>query len=136
MGALTDHFCRFRCDFDDIAQYRASAMNVKGEISAFASLVVKSRFAKYFRRVSLLRCTSPVVFLWLREPSPLGGGDCTCSLSVQGTKESLMPVFCTPELFPCLWAVSCNTCLSDASIYSCGTVRNGHTEYSVNVHVI
>uniref|UniRef100_A0A672U9X0 Myomesin-1 n=1 Tax=Strigops habroptila TaxID=2489341 RepID=A0A672U9X0_STRHB len=29
------------CDFDDIAQYRASAMNVKGEISAFASLVVK-----------------------------------------------------------------------------------------------
>ncbi|NXJ16233.1 MYOM1 protein, partial [Odontophorus gujanensis] len=36
------------CDFDDIAQYRASAMNVKGEISAYASLVVKSRFAKYF----------------------------------------------------------------------------------------
>ncbi|XP_064006399.1 myomesin-1 isoform X1 [Pogoniulus pusillus] len=30
-----------RCDFDDIAQYRASAMNVKGEISAYASLVVK-----------------------------------------------------------------------------------------------
>uniref|UniRef100_A0A8C3LWF0 Myomesin 1 n=1 Tax=Chrysolophus pictus TaxID=9089 RepID=A0A8C3LWF0_CHRPC len=29
------------CDFDDIAQYRASAMNVKGEISAYASLVVK-----------------------------------------------------------------------------------------------
>uniref|UniRef100_A0A8B9FVF1 Myomesin-1 n=1 Tax=Amazona collaria TaxID=241587 RepID=A0A8B9FVF1_9PSIT len=29
------------CDFDDIAQYRASAMNIKGEISAFASLVVK-----------------------------------------------------------------------------------------------
>ncbi|XP_071593356.1 myomesin-1 isoform X6 [Heliangelus exortis] len=29
------------CDFDDIAQYRASAMNVKGEVSAYASLVVK-----------------------------------------------------------------------------------------------
>ncbi|NXS59718.1 MYOM1 protein, partial [Brachypteracias leptosomus] len=29
------------CDFDDIAQYRASAMNVKGELSAYASLVVK-----------------------------------------------------------------------------------------------
>uniref|UniRef100_A0A8C0EW25 Myomesin-1 n=1 Tax=Bubo bubo TaxID=30461 RepID=A0A8C0EW25_BUBBB len=29
------------CDFDDTAQYRASAMNVKGEISAYASLVVK-----------------------------------------------------------------------------------------------
>ncbi|GCB60327.1 hypothetical protein scyTo_0012720, partial [Scyliorhinus torazame] len=29
------------CDFDDTAQYRASAMNVKGELSAFASIVVK-----------------------------------------------------------------------------------------------
>ncbi|NXI48364.1 MYOM1 protein, partial [Galbula dea] len=29
------------CDFDDTAQYRASAMNVKGEVSAYASLVVK-----------------------------------------------------------------------------------------------
>uniref|UniRef100_A0A8C3C5L8 Myomesin-1 n=1 Tax=Cairina moschata TaxID=8855 RepID=A0A8C3C5L8_CAIMO len=29
------------CDFDDTAQYRASAMNVKGEISVYASLVVK-----------------------------------------------------------------------------------------------
>uniref|UniRef100_A0A8C0H1R0 Myomesin 1 n=1 Tax=Chelonoidis abingdonii TaxID=106734 RepID=A0A8C0H1R0_CHEAB len=35
----------FRCDFEDTAQYRASAMNVKGELSAYASLVVKSRFA-------------------------------------------------------------------------------------------
>ncbi|XP_067835767.1 myomesin-1-like isoform X2 [Heptranchias perlo] len=29
------------CDFDDTAQYHASAMNVKGELSAFASIVVK-----------------------------------------------------------------------------------------------
>ncbi|KAG7488543.1 hypothetical protein MATL_G00035010 [Megalops atlanticus] len=30
-----------RCDFDDTAQYRVSAMNTKGELSAFASIVVK-----------------------------------------------------------------------------------------------
>ncbi|XP_049912854.1 M-protein, striated muscle isoform X5 [Epinephelus moara] len=30
-----------RCDFDDTAQYRASAMNSQGELSAFASVVVK-----------------------------------------------------------------------------------------------
>ncbi|XP_061613952.1 M-protein, striated muscle isoform X2 [Phyllopteryx taeniolatus] len=30
-----------RCDFEDTAQYRVSAMNVKGEVSAFASVVVK-----------------------------------------------------------------------------------------------
>lgn len=35
---------RFRCDFDDTAQYRVSAMNSKGELSAFASVVVKSMF--------------------------------------------------------------------------------------------
>lgn len=35
----------FRCDFEDTAQYRASAMNVKGELSAYASVVVKSRFS-------------------------------------------------------------------------------------------
>ncbi|XP_025978620.2 myomesin-1 isoform X2 [Dromaius novaehollandiae] len=29
------------CDFEDTAQYHASAMNIKGEISAYASLVVK-----------------------------------------------------------------------------------------------
>ncbi|NXH12800.1 MYOM1 protein, partial [Bucco capensis] len=29
------------CDFEDTAQYRVSAMNVKGELSAYASLVVK-----------------------------------------------------------------------------------------------
>uniref|UniRef100_H3ASF7 Myomesin-1 n=1 Tax=Latimeria chalumnae TaxID=7897 RepID=H3ASF7_LATCH len=28
------------CDFDDTAQYRASAMNIKGELSAYASLVL------------------------------------------------------------------------------------------------
>uniref|UniRef100_A0A8C5QCI8 Myomesin-1 n=1 Tax=Leptobrachium leishanense TaxID=445787 RepID=A0A8C5QCI8_9ANUR len=31
----------FKCDFEDTAQYHASAMNVKGEVSSFASLVVK-----------------------------------------------------------------------------------------------
>ncbi|XP_043363976.1 myomesin-1 isoform X5 [Dermochelys coriacea] len=30
-----------KCDFEDTAQYHASAMNVKGELSAYASLVVK-----------------------------------------------------------------------------------------------
>ncbi|XP_034998260.1 M-protein, striated muscle isoform X2 [Hippoglossus stenolepis] len=30
-----------RCDFDDTAQYHVSAMNSKGELSAFASVVVK-----------------------------------------------------------------------------------------------
>ncbi|KTG33422.1 hypothetical protein cypCar_00008932, partial [Cyprinus carpio] len=30
-----------KCDFDDTAQYRVSAMNSKGETSAFASVVVK-----------------------------------------------------------------------------------------------
>ncbi|CAK6970211.1 myomesin-1 [Scomber scombrus] len=30
-----------RCDFDDTAQYRVSAMNTQGELSAFASVVVK-----------------------------------------------------------------------------------------------
>ncbi|XP_034285429.1 myomesin-1 isoform X4 [Pantherophis guttatus] len=34
-----------KCDFDDTAQYRASAMNVKGELSAYASVVVK-RYVK------------------------------------------------------------------------------------------
>ncbi len=38
----------FRCDFDDTAQYRVSAMNSKGELSAFASIVVKSRFQQVF----------------------------------------------------------------------------------------
>ena len=33
-----------RCDFDDTAQYHVSAMNAKGEQSAYASVVVKSTF--------------------------------------------------------------------------------------------
>uniref|UniRef100_A0A8B9HCG7 Myomesin 1b n=1 Tax=Astyanax mexicanus TaxID=7994 RepID=A0A8B9HCG7_ASTMX len=33
-----------RCDFDDTAQYRVSAMNSKGELSAIASVVVKRCF--------------------------------------------------------------------------------------------
>uniref|UniRef100_A0A9J8CBJ6 Myomesin 1 n=1 Tax=Cyprinus carpio carpio TaxID=630221 RepID=A0A9J8CBJ6_CYPCA len=32
-----------KCDFDDTAQYRVSAMNSKGETSAFASVVVKKK---------------------------------------------------------------------------------------------
>lgn len=43
MGALPNNFYNFRCEFDDTAQYHASAMNVKGEVSVYASLVVKSR---------------------------------------------------------------------------------------------
>uniref|UniRef100_A0A8C7G8D8 Myomesin 1 n=1 Tax=Oncorhynchus kisutch TaxID=8019 RepID=A0A8C7G8D8_ONCKI len=35
-----------RCDFDDTAQYRVSAMNSRGELSTFASVVVKSMFIK------------------------------------------------------------------------------------------
>lgn len=37
---------RFRCDFDDTAQYHVSAMNSSGELSTFASVVVKSMFIK------------------------------------------------------------------------------------------
>uniref|UniRef100_A0A3Q3E946 Myomesin-1 n=1 Tax=Hippocampus comes TaxID=109280 RepID=A0A3Q3E946_HIPCM len=35
------HSLEINCDFEDTAQYRVSAMNVKGEVSAFASIVVK-----------------------------------------------------------------------------------------------
>lgn len=40
-------FSSFRCDFEDTAQYRVSAMNTQGELSAIASVVVKSK-ALYF----------------------------------------------------------------------------------------
>lgn len=33
----------FSCDFTDTAQYRVSALNVKGEASSMATVVVKSR---------------------------------------------------------------------------------------------
>ncbi|XP_076014028.1 myomesin-1 [Genypterus blacodes] len=36
-----------RCDFDDTAQYRVSAMNAKGEQSAFSSIVVKRFKGEY-----------------------------------------------------------------------------------------
>uniref|UniRef100_A0A8C2KKQ3 Myomesin-1 n=1 Tax=Cyprinus carpio TaxID=7962 RepID=A0A8C2KKQ3_CYPCA len=36
-----------KCDFDDTAQYRVSAMNSKGETSAFASVVVKTPCLEY-----------------------------------------------------------------------------------------
>lgn len=47
----TDHMVlsSFSCDFDDTAQYRVSAMNSKGELSAFASVVVKSTFHHVFK---------------------------------------------------------------------------------------
>lgn len=35
------------CDFEDTAQYRASAMNAKGELSAYASVVVKRYKGEY-----------------------------------------------------------------------------------------
>lgn len=45
-GHVTLSSCR--CDFDDTAQYRVSAMNTQGEQSAIASVVVKSRLFFYF----------------------------------------------------------------------------------------
>lgn len=33
----------YSCDFSDTAEYRISALNVKGESSAFASVIIKSR---------------------------------------------------------------------------------------------
>uniref|UniRef100_A0A3Q3GE63 Myomesin-1 n=1 Tax=Labrus bergylta TaxID=56723 RepID=A0A3Q3GE63_9LABR len=39
-----------KCDFDDTAQYRVSAMNANGELSAFASIVVKSRSHQVFKQ--------------------------------------------------------------------------------------
>uniref|UniRef100_A0A8C2FAI1 Myomesin 1b n=1 Tax=Cyprinus carpio TaxID=7962 RepID=A0A8C2FAI1_CYPCA len=44
-----------KCDFDDTAQYRVSAMNSKGETSAFASVVVKSRFEMNHPKLFLMR---------------------------------------------------------------------------------
>uniref|UniRef100_A0A671K7Z7 Myomesin 1b n=1 Tax=Sinocyclocheilus anshuiensis TaxID=1608454 RepID=A0A671K7Z7_9TELE len=44
-----------KCDFDDTAQYRVSAMNSKGETSAFASVVVKSRFEMNHPKIFLMR---------------------------------------------------------------------------------
>lgn len=35
--------CIFSCDFLDTAQYHVSALNVKGEASYVATVVVKSR---------------------------------------------------------------------------------------------
>uniref|UniRef100_A0A4W3K9L1 Myomesin-1 n=1 Tax=Callorhinchus milii TaxID=7868 RepID=A0A4W3K9L1_CALMI len=51
------------CNFDDTAQYRVSAMNVKGELSAFASVVVKrfkgecDDFSFHPGRIAPLGCT-------------------------------------------------------------------------------
>lgn len=81
MGVLPNHFYNFRCEFDDTAQYHASAMNVKEEISVYASLVVKSRLQNISFNISyffLLRCPLPVLLLWLTEPLPLGDSDRFC----------------------------------------------------------
>lgn len=45
-------FSSFRCEFEDTAQYRVSAMNSKGELSAFASVVVKSTSPPLFKQQS------------------------------------------------------------------------------------
>lgn len=53
------YFCHCRCDFDDTAQYRVSAMNSKGELSAFASVVVKSMSKMIFllsSKCSYVKC--------------------------------------------------------------------------------
>ncbi|MBN3279839.1 MYOM2 protein, partial [Polyodon spathula] len=42
----------YKCDFEDTAQYRASAMNVKGELSTIFSIVVKSR--RYYKKIPVL----------------------------------------------------------------------------------
>lgn len=36
-------FLHYSCDFSDTAEYRMSALNVKGESSAFASVIIKSK---------------------------------------------------------------------------------------------
>ncbi|XP_004579675.2 myomesin-1 isoform X2 [Ochotona princeps] len=50
-----------KCDFEDTAQYRASAMNVKGELSAYASIVVK-RYKGEFDGMRLHATTMPLSF--------------------------------------------------------------------------
>lgn len=81
--SLPNHFYTFRCEFDDTAQYHASAMNVKGEVSVYASLVVKSRlqnisFKVFFFFVKMHICTLPVLVLCPTEPLPLGDSDWFC----------------------------------------------------------
>lgn len=44
-----------------------------------------------------------------------------------------MRVFCMLGRFPCLWAVSCNICLFDTSIYSCDIMTNEQAEYFVTL---
>lgn len=45
-------FSSSSCDFEDTAQYRVSAMNSKGELSAFASVVVKSTSHLVFKQLT------------------------------------------------------------------------------------
>ncbi|XP_055994244.1 myomesin-1 isoform X4 [Sorex fumeus] len=49
------------CDFEDTAQYRASAMNAKGEFSAYASVVVK-RYKGDYDETRFRASTSPPSF--------------------------------------------------------------------------
>lgn len=44
----------YSCDFSDTAEYRISALNVKGESSAFASVIIKSRCTRLLEYQSLL----------------------------------------------------------------------------------
>uniref|UniRef100_A0A6Q2YSW5 Myomesin-1 n=1 Tax=Esox lucius TaxID=8010 RepID=A0A6Q2YSW5_ESOLU len=53
-----------RCDFDDTAQYRVSAMNSKGELSSYASIVVKSTWNEaWFSEVFVALFSFPLVGL-------------------------------------------------------------------------
>uniref|UniRef100_A0A671K6Z3 Myomesin 1b n=1 Tax=Sinocyclocheilus anshuiensis TaxID=1608454 RepID=A0A671K6Z3_9TELE len=47
-----------KCDFDDTAQYRVSAMNSKGETSAFASVVVKRFKGEVDESLLICVCTA------------------------------------------------------------------------------
>lgn len=50
----------FRCDFEDTAQYCVSAMNTQGELSAIASIVVKSTlFFSHHLTLTRARVTFP-----------------------------------------------------------------------------
>lgn len=43
------------CNFSDTAEYRISALNVKGESSAFASVIIKSEYFTFLKWISNLQ---------------------------------------------------------------------------------
>ncbi|KAJ8385834.1 hypothetical protein AAFF_G00181900 [Aldrovandia affinis] len=51
-----------RCDFDDTAQYHVSAMNTKGELSAYASIVVKRFKGEYEESLPTPRQHGPLEY--------------------------------------------------------------------------